>query len=896
MVRERDLRRDRRARRLDFDDASGFADGSAAEGPLAPGSYSFLAHFTSFNTGLWTDSDSECEPLQVTAAPVFDLTGSSDAAAGYARSFGWEIAKSADPPSRTVAAGDPATFDYTVTVTHDSGTDSDWQVSGQITVDNPNNAAVDGVTVSDAIDDPNSSCVVSGGSSTIPAGGAVTFDYACTYSSAPAAASQTSTATISWPAQTLSNFGSLPAGSAAATADFAWGDPTATPNGSVDVFDSLVGLVDSISADDPGARTYTYPYTWDPDPAGTCTTHDNTAAVMNDAAVLASAKATVEVCPSGSGSDLTVTKTATPSFTRTFGWDVKKSVDRTSQSIAAGGAATFAYAVDVTKGAAVDSGWAITGTITVSNPNTRDVNADLADGNCSLDQTSVTVPANGSVSVGYSCALATGSPGENTATATWDSTLYSTPSGSASGSADYAFTTPTTIVNESVAVDDNGDLLGSTDRSAEYRYSKTFSGVAGTCTPYDNTATVRSGTALLASSNTVTVTVCVGVDLTVGKTATASFTRAYRWKIAKTVAAPTTVTKAGGGTAAFNYTVTVTGDSYADSAWLVAGKITITNPNDWEAVTASLADSLPGCALDSRSVTVPAGGSVDVGYTCPLPNGSAGTNTATATWDTSAFPAPHGSASATAGFAFVAPTTELDKTVTVTDTFNGSTTTLGTVGHPGPGTFSYSRTVYVPATNCITYPNTARIVETGQSASASVTVCGSTPSPLTGALTMGFWQNKNGQGIIAAAPQAPLLAFLKGYAPFSDAAAPLTGYATTVIKAASASGSAMNAMLKAQMLATALDVYFSSPALGGNKINAPAPIGGVRIDLTRVPPIGNTSSAFGGATSMTVSQILAYAAGKSNAGGSLWYGNVKSTQELAKDVFDAINNEWAIPA
>src|SRR5437899_2906246 len=32
-------------------------------------------------------------------------------------------------------------------------------------------------------------------------------------------------------------------------------------------------------------------------------------------------------------------------------------------------------------------------------------------------------------------------------------------------------------------------------------------------------------------------------------------------------------------------------------------------------------------------------------------------------------------------------------------------------------------------------------------------------------------------------------------------------------------------MLKAQMLATALDVYFSDPALGANKIDVPAPIG-----------------------------------------------------------------------
>ena len=44
---------------------------------------------------------------------------------------------------------------------------------------------------------------------------------------------------------------------------------------------------------------------------------------------------------------------------------------------------------------------------------------------------------------------------------------------------------------------------------------------------------------------------------------------------------------------------------------------------------------------------------------------------------------------------------------------------------------------------------------------------------------------------------------------------------------------------------------------------------------------------------MTVSQMLTYAASKSNAGGTTWYANVKSTQQLAKDAFDAINNEVA---
>src|SRR5206468_12621024 len=67
-----------------------------------------------------------------------------------------------------------------------------------------------------------------------------------------------------------------------------------------------------------------------------------------------------------------------------------------------------------------------------------------------------------------------------------------------------------------------------------------------------------------------------------------------------------------------------------------------------------------------------------------------------------------------------------------------------------------------------------------------------------------------------------LCAFLRGYAPFQDLSATanctaVASYVTTIIKAANASGATMNAMLKAQMLATALDVYFSDPALGGVK-------------------------------------------------------------------------------
>ena len=118
-------------------------------------------------------------------------------------------------------------------------------------------------------------------------------------------------------------------------------------------------------------------------------------------------------------------------------------------------------------------------------------------------------------------------------------------------------------------------------------------------------------------------------------------------------------------------------------------------------------------------------------------------------------------------------------------------------------------------------------------------------------------------------------------------------YVTGVIKSANAGGSAMNAMLKAQMLATALDVYFSDPALGGNKLNAPAPIGGMKIDLTMICSMidgsgrsatcagsfTNVNSAFGCVSSLTVSQMLAYAESQSNSGGSSRYANVKATQE-----------------
>jgi hypothetical protein len=157
-----------------------------------------------------------------------------------------------------------------------------------------------------------------------------------------------------------------------------------------------------------------------------------------------------------------------------------------------------------------------------------------------------------------------------------------------------------------------------------------------------------------------------------------------------------------------------------------------------------------------------------------------------------------------------------------------------------------------------------------------------------------------------------LIPWLLQYAPFQDVSATasckqVASYVTSVVNAATSSTATMGAKLKGQMLATALAVYFSDPALGGNQLNAPAPIGGVTIDLTSICQMldstagtascsgtyENASSAFGGVTSLTISQMLSSAASQSNTGGSVWYGNNQATQQLAKDAFDAINNQWA---
>ena len=659
-------------------------------------------------------------------------------------------------------------------------------------------------------------------------------------------------------------------------------------------------------------------------------------------------------------------KTAAGGYDNTFKWDITKDVDKTLVN-SSSGSATFTYTVSVTHDTGTVSNVKVQGKIMLTNNDAFDItNATVTDvlsdtTSCSVaNGTGVTIPAGKEVDLNYTCNLSAVPQGAmtNTAELEWldvdgaDHTIFTDP-------VSVAFTA--NLINGSVDVTDTfGGTLGtvkSTDPSpTKFTYDHTFTGVpSGTCTKYDNTATfTATDDSTVTGSARQEVKICVGADLTVSKDATPSFTRTYNWDISKSV--DQTKVETSASSVKFNYTVVVKETGFTDSGWQVNGTITVSNPNDWEVVTASVGDAVDNggnCTVaGGTSVSVAASSSVKLGYTCTYsaaPSPASFTNKATATWDKTAASTPDGSASGTATGSFAPVSPKLvNQIITPQDSFNGGTNTnLCLLDTTGPctltavnttpyttHTYKYSRTINnASAGACASYTNIAIIKETGDKSSQTVTVCNTG----TGALTMGFWKNSQGQNVIknhCNNSPTTLHAFLTFYNPYKDDAATTcageASYVATVINGATCSTSGTcNTMLRAQMLATALDVYFSTPGLGGNQIGAKVALGGVAIDLSHLCSMADSSSGatcsgkyedarpeFGictgtntpvagctaGTLGTTVSQMLGYANFLSALNGSpvatpntgaSWYKQNKSFQVFAKDGFDNINNQIA---
>lgn len=465
---------------------------------------------TSGSSAIWNDTTA---PNQFNLSHVCtgsgggfndDLTVSKTAVPSFTVTHSWTIDKSADATTVYSAGGgksDPV--NYTVSVTKTT-TNSDYAVNGQITVTNPNQADIDNVSLSDG------ACVVTPATVDVPAGGSAVADYAC-----PATASDpgpgTNTATATWDA-TAAN---TPDGSATGSAGYSFAGvvPTVVGPDTIDVTDT-----NGQSWHFTGTDSVTYPWTFT-DPAGTCTSHDNTATITQTSQD--SNTVTVQDCQ---GADPTVSKTATPTFTRAYTWNVSKSVDKTKVNITSGQAA-FNYTVGVSHDSGTDSGWAVSGTITVSNPTDwEDITVDVSDAlpgaTCTLASsgTDVVVPAGKSVDIDYTCTFASNPvSGTNTATVTWDKDAFHTTDGSATGTKDFTFGAPTTVTDECAAFTDSyAGALGTVcvgDPTTSFGYTRYIDAPPlATCKGYDNTATFTTNDTGATGSASQSVTVCALYD------------------------------------------------------------------------------------------------------------------------------------------------------------------------------------------------------------------------------------------------------------------------------------------------------------------------------------------------------------------------------------------------
>ncbi len=454
---------------------------------------------------------------------------------------------------------------------------------------------------------------------------------------------------------------------------------------------------------------------------------------------------------------------------------------------------------------------------------------------------------------------------------------------------------------------------------------------------------------------------------TIIKDAAGAFTRTYTWDISKSV--DKTLVEQTGGNATFTYTVHVTHDAGTPGSIQVTGTITVLNPNT-DTMTGVVTDQLStglDCTVTGGGTTAtPASlvhGNNTFAYTCNIPGTTVPSsidNTATVTWGDQ----PLSDGQLAAGFATFTFTsvsftgTPAHNCTTVTDPVPTGGTSIdnpfpktvcvGQAGPPADGgagtgttagfTFVY-HTSYPVLAGCKNYDNTATESTDGKYSSVRVTVCG----PLnTSALTIGFWKTTNGQSLIGnyckPSGKTSLAAYLSGSlmggstGPFADAAtlttcAQMQTYVTNILKGATATN--MNVMLRAQMLGTALDVYFSDPAMGYTatpvgKTKPPSnfltngALGGVNIDTTAICPMvdntstgaatckNNTPSTNGVASGAfvdpcpTVQGILTYESTVPPFNGSttnpVWYSgasNARTLQEVVKNTYDQINNRDA---
>jgi hypothetical protein len=448
--------------------------------------------------------------------------------------------------------------------------------------------------------------------------------------------------------------------------------------------------------------------------------------------------------------ELTASKTANPTYKRTYSWTIDKSVSPDSHAGFTGDSFTSDYDVVVDQTVA-DSDFAVSGSITVNNPTPFSVSfnvSDLVDGTAAtVNCPTTTLAAGASTTCTYSASLGGAVDGTNVATITSSNSSVD----GATASAPYDFGDPTTVVGSpTINVSDSVQgALGSASDDKTFEYSRTF-----TCDAdegkNDNTATIVETGQNDSASVLVTC-----YELGVTKTAGTSFDRDWTWTIDKS-ADQTNLLLSQGQLFTVNYEVEVSATS-ADSNHAVSGTISVNNPAPIAATLNAVSDVISGgiAATVDCGVTFPytlaAGATLNCTYSANLPDGTNRTNTATATLQNT----PSGTTdfSGSAAVSFGAPTNETDECIDVNDTNVGF---LGTVcAADAPKTFSYNLTFGMhPDADVVlecgdnTHTNVADFEtnDNGETGSDSWTVNASVACATGCTLTPGYWKTHSLHG------------------------------------------------------------------------------------------------------------------------------------------------------
>ena len=606
-----------------------FVKGGTVDGNAGGNVYVYDPEATS-DTGLTTPNGQEVSHIEF--CYDYELSATKSAVGEFDRTIDWELTKSVDLDAHVGFAGDSFTSTWTVAATK-TVIDSNYEVTGDITIVNPAPTAVD-VSVSDLIDG-SIAAAVSCPSTTVPASGSLVCPYAATEADGIDGTQTTNEATIT--SLTTGVEGATATAGVSFTADVT-GDETVT----IDDDRDTEGQFPTTISD---GTTFTYDETF----SCSTTESDYTDGVDQDNYPnTATAKGGSTDLSADADVDVTcylweVSKTANGSYNDLYEWDIEKTVDPASQSGFAGDNLEWTWSITWASSFVEEVNHAVDGIITVTNPADIALTVDVTDTltgdiaatvNCDGNgATSLTIAANSSDTCTYTAAPGT-QAANNTATATRNGVSVSdtVPVNWDQGPDLGLDATITDSDNVDIPLDSAQpftytDSIDCSTDAGDYGDDGTYTGSA------DNTATI-TWTDGNDSSTANTTWTCYLWE--VSKTANGSYNDLYEWDIEKTVD-PASQSGFAGDNLEWTWSITWASSFVEEVNHAVDGIITVTNPADI-ALTVDVTDTLTGDIAatvncdgnGATSLTIAANSSDTCTYTA-APGTQAANNTATAT-------------------------------------------------------------------------------------------------------------------------------------------------------------------------------------------------------------------------------------------------------------------------